>query len=217
MTRLIWRLEGTASTDALERWCVGAQLHLRYQRITLVWMQSDQQRRAYLIVPACPHCGPADCEHGCHRALLAQLMRTALPNVRLTPAPRIVAVAPAVQQVVALPDPHRAMALGSEAWGERWSRYRLLMTWAGDQPLRAPVLRVGVRLEVPTGQASPASLLAALGWRRAPLATWRARLGGQRGDAAPAEVAVQAVAPAAVQPMLAQLLAALPRDTRGQP
>lgn len=168
MATFLWRLDGNVEEVRTERWQQGLTLHLLFQPLTTIIARRDGAIRRYLALNGCPNCRPDGCDKLCHRMLFAQLVRTALPGVRLTPAPQLALRSSETRQVVARACRSDAELLDG-AFLAQWSEGLLVTTWsrlrASDQPIA-----VGVRLTVGSDGPDPARELKAMGWRKQPLA-----------------------------------------------
>lgn len=188
MSHLLWRVEGESPAPNTAGWQQGLTLHLLFQALTTVVVRRDGAARHYLALPGCPHCRPDGCDRVCPRVLFAQLVRTTLPGVTLTPATRLAQREAERRLVVALPRRANARLLDAAFLGQ-WQEGRLVTTWSRLEAKPQPI-RVGALLVVSDDGPEPAHALRDAGWRVARLAS----LIGKRSVqlAVPAPVRAQA-------------------------
>ena len=173
MATLLWRLDGDVQQVRADSWQQGLTLHLLFQSLTTIVARRDGATRHYLVLNGCPDCRPDGCVRLCHRMLFAQLVRTTLPGVRLTPAPRLPARASEVRQIVAAPRRPDAELLDG-AFLVQWTEGLLVSTWSRLRATPQPIT-VGVRLAVGKDGPDPTRALLAAGWQQRPLATLLSR------------------------------------------
>lgn len=189
MTYFLWRLDGAAAELHHEGWQQGLTLHLLFQSLTTIIARRDGNTRQYLALEGCPHCRPDGCERLCHRMLFAQLVRTTLPGVTLTPAPRLPPRATETRQLIAAP--RLDAQLLDAPFLAQWSEGRLVTTWSRLQAKPQPVT-VGVRLTVGADGPEPGQALGVAGWRGLPLASLVSRRARQADIPPPVLVGARA-------------------------
>jgi hypothetical protein len=184
----LWRLDGAIEQPQPDAWKEGLTLHLLFQSLSTIIVRRDGQIRHYLGLQGCPSCRPDGCERMCHRMLFAQLVRTALPGVVLTPVARLSPRATETRHLLAVPQRPAAELLDATFLAQ-WSEGHLVTTWSQLRAASRPI-SVGARLAVGTSGPDPAAALRKAGWRPLALATmFRHR---QRKTDVPAPVHVDA-------------------------
>lgn len=163
MARLLWRIEGESATPNIHAWQQGLTLHLRFQAVTTVIVRRDGATRHYLALEGCPHCRPDGCDRVCPRVLFAQLVRSTLPGLTLTPATRLAPRETERRLAVALPRRADARLLDAAFLGQ-WQEGRLITTWSRLEAKAQPI-RVGALLVVGADGPEPSRALRDAGWR----------------------------------------------------
>ena len=176
MPPLLWRIEGASATPDRDGWQQGIALHLQFQPLTTISARRDGQTRRYLALEGCAHCRPDGCDHSCPRALFAQLVRTTLPGVDLTPVARLVPHARETRRLAAQPT-RTAQPLAPDILAA-WGTGRLITTWSRLRTAPQPMI-VGAMLAVSADGPDPVRVLQAAGWRWGALATALNRAGFQ--------------------------------------
>ena len=169
MTTFLWRLDGAIEQPQRNAWNEGLTLHLLFQSLSTIIVRRDGKTRHYLGLQGCPSCRPDGCERMCHRMLFAQLVRTALPGVVLTPVTRLSPRATESRQLLAVPQRPDANLLDAHFLA-RWGEGHLVTTWSQLRAASRPI-SVGARLAVGTSGPDPIAALRAAGWRPLALAT----------------------------------------------
>lgn len=168
MATFLWRLTGAIDAPQFDAWNEGLTLHLLFQSLTTIIVRRYEQTRHYLGVEGCPDCRPDGCDRMCHRMLFAQLLRTTLPGVVLTPVTRLPPRATETRQLLAAPRSD-AQLLDAFFLGQ-WAEGRLVTTWSRLRAASRPIT-VGARLAVGRAGPNPAAALQNVGWRAMPFAT----------------------------------------------
>lgn len=163
MPHLLWRVEGESPAPNIAGWQQGLTLHLLFQALTTIVVRRDGATGHYLGLPACPHCRPDGCDRVCPRVLFAQLVRTTLPGVTLTPATRLAPRETERRLVVALPRRADARLLDA-TFLSQWQEGRLVTTWSRLEAKPQPI-RVGALLIVDDDGPEPARALREAEWR----------------------------------------------------
>ena len=190
MTHLLWRIEGTSMTPDRVSWHEGLILHLLFQTVTTIVVRRDGATRHYLALEGCPHCRPDGCERVCHRTLFAQLIRTSLPGIALTPVVRLAARATETRRVAAVPRRTDAQLLET-TFLSQWQEGRLVTTWSRLRAKPQPI-RVGALLLVGADGPEPSRALHTVGWRADVLASLASRRAVQLAVPPPVRVGSRA-------------------------
>jgi len=190
MAQFLWRLDGAIEQLHRDGWQQGFTLHLLFQSLSTIIVRRDDQTRHYLALEGCPMCRPDGCDRMCHRMLFAQLIRTTLSGVVLTPAVRLPSRATETRQVLAVPQRNDAQLLDATFLAQ-WTEGRLVSTWSRLRATPQPIT-VGVRLAVSADGPDLVRALRTLGWRALPLASLLSRRAQQADVPPPAAVGARA-------------------------
>jgi hypothetical protein len=172
----LWRVEGSSAAPNLTAWQQGLTLHLLFQPVTALIVRRGGTTRHYLALEGCAHCRADGCARTCPRMLFAQLVRTTMPGVGLTPVPRLAVRPSERRQVAAMPHSAEARLLDA-AFLAQWDEGRLVTTWSRLRAKSRPI-SVGALLTVGDAGPEPSRALHAAGWRASiihSLASRRAR------------------------------------------
>jgi hypothetical protein len=169
MSSFLWRLDGAIDEPQPDAWKEGLTLHLLFQSLTTILIRRDGQTRHYLGLQGCQQCRPDGCDRMCHRMLFAQLLRTTLPGIALTPVTRLPPRATETRQLLAAPQRSDAALLDARFLGQ-WAEGRLVTTWSRLRAAARPIT-VGARLAVGASGPDPTRALRTGGWRPMPLAS----------------------------------------------
>jgi len=167
MAHFLWRLDGTTTSPKAAAWQEGLTLHLLFQSLTTIIARRDGQTRHYLSLEGCPSCRADGCDRLCHRMLFAQLVRTTLPGVTLTPIARLAPRTRETRHALAVPRSQTARLLDG-ALLAHWSEGRVITTWSKLRATTTPIM-VGARLHVGADGPDLTKALSGAGWRAIPL------------------------------------------------
>ena len=169
MTTFLWRLDGAIEQPQPDVWKEGLTLHLLFQSLSTIIVRRDGQTRHYLGLQGCPSCRPDGCERMCHRMLFAQLIRTTLPGVVLTPVTRLPPRVTESRHLLTVPQRPAAELLDATFLAQ-WSEGHMVTTWSQLRAASRPI-SVGARLAVGASGPDPTAALRKAGWRPLTLAT----------------------------------------------